>query len=136
MEISIRINGLMVEGIKPSTVKLTINNVDPFTIGERTNAYSATIKVPRTHTNDVIFASERFPMFYVKKNVYIAYVYFGGLASPFTDGQFVAQVKAEKDGYSISLVQNTVNPSNTSLPVSTKSIREGYEFDPVTNTRS
>lgn len=136
MDITIRIGDKVVEGVKPSTVKLTINNVDPFTVGERTNAYSATVKVPRTETNDAIFASERFPMFYTKENVYIAYVYFGGLASPFTNGQFVAQVKAEKDGYSISLVQNTVNPSNTSLPVSTKSIREGYEFDPVTNTRS
>lgn len=136
MDVSIRIGNRVVEGVKPSTVKLTINNVDPFTVGERTNAYSATVKVPRTETNDAIFASERFPMFYAKNNVYIAYVYFGGLASPFTDGQFVAQVKAEKDGYSISLVQNTVNPSNTSLPVSTKSIREGYEFDPATNTRS
>lgn len=136
MDITIRIGNKVVEGVKPSTVKLTINNVDPFTVGERTNTYSATVKVPRTETNDAIFASERFPMFYTKKNVYIAYVYFGGLASPFTDGQFVAQVKAEKDGYSISLVQNTVNPSNTSLPVSTKSIRPGYEFDPVTNMRS
>lgn len=134
MDITIRIGNKVVEGVKPSTVKLTINNVDPFTVGERTNAYSATVKVPRTETNDAIFASERFPMFYTKKNVYIAYVYFGGLASPFTDGQFVAQVKAEKDAYSISLVQNTVNPSNTSLPVSTKSIRNGYEYDPAIDT--
>lgn len=134
MDITIRIGNKVVEGVKPSTVKLTINNVDPFTVGERTNSYSATVKVPRTETNDAIFASERFPMFYTKKNVYIAYVYFGGLASPFTDGQFVAQVKAEKDGYSISLVQNTVNPSNTSLPVSTKSIRNGYEYDPAIDT--
>lgn len=134
MDITIRIGNKVVEGVKPSTVKLTINNVDPFTVGERTNAYSATVKVPRTETNDAIFASERFPMFYTKKNVYIAYVYFGGLASPFTDGQFVAQVKAEKDAYSISLVQNTVNPSNTSLPVTTKSIRVGYEYDPAIDT--
>lgn len=134
MDITIRIGNKVVEGVKPSTVKLTINNVDPFTVGERTNTYSATVKVPRTETNDAIFASERFPMFYTKKNVYIAYVYFGGLASPFTDGQFVAQVKAEKDGYSISLVQNTVNPSNTSLPVTTKSIRNGYEYDPAIDT--
>lgn len=134
MDITIRIGNKVVEGVKPSTVKLTINNVDPFTVGERTNTYSATVKVPRTETNDAIFASERFPMFYTKKNVYIAYVYFGGLASPFTDGQFVAQVKAEKDAYSISLVQNTVNPSNTSLPVTTKSIRVGYEYDPAIDT--
>lgn len=134
MDITIRIGNKVVEGVKPSTVKLTINNVDPFTVGERTNTYSATVKVPRTETNDAIFASERFPMFYTKKNVYIAYVYFGGLNSPFTDGQFVAQVKAEKDAYSISLVQNTVNPSNTSLPVSTKSIRNGYEYDPEIDT--
>lgn len=134
MDITIRIGNRVVEGVKPSTVKLTINNVDPFTVGERTNAYSATVKVPRTETNDAIFASERFPRFYTKKNVYIAYVYFGGLASPFTDGQFVAQVKAEKDGYSISLVQNTVNPSNTSLPVSTISIRNGSEYDPAIDT--
>ena len=134
MDITIRIGNKVVEGVKPSTVKLTINNVDPFTVGERTNAYSATVKVPRTETNDAIFASERFPMFYAKKNVYIAYVYFGGMASPFTDGQFVAQVKAEKDAYSISLVQNTVNPSNTSLPVTTKSIRVGYEYDPAIYT--
>lgn len=136
MDITIRIGNKVVEGVKPSTVKLTINNVDPFTVGERTNTYSATVKVPRTETNDAIFASERFPMFYTKKNVYIAYVYFGGLSSPFTDGQFVAQVKAEKDGYSISLVQNTVNPSNTSLPVTTKSIRVGYEYDPAIDTLS
>lgn len=137
MDITIRIGNKVVEGVKPSTVKLTINNVDPFTVGERTNAYSATVKVPRTETNDAIFVSERFPMFYTKKSVYIAYVYFGGLASPFTDGQFVARVKAEKDAYSISLVQNTVNPSNTSLPVTTKSIRSNdYEFDPAANTRS
>lgn len=134
MDITIRIGNKVVEGVKPSTVKLTINNVDPFTVGERTNTYSATVKVPRTETNDAIFASERFPMFYTKENVYIAYVYFGGLASPFTDGQFVAQVKAEKDTYSISLVQNTVNPSNTSLPVTTKSIRVGYEYDPAIDT--
>lgn len=134
MDITIRIGNKVVEGVKPSTVKLTINNVDPFTVGERTNTYSATVKVPRTETNDAIFASERFPMFYTKKDVYIAYVYFGGLASPFTDGQFVAQVKAEKDAYSISLVQNTVNPSNTSLPVTTKSIRVGYEYDPAIDT--
>lgn len=134
MDITIRIGNKVVEGVKPSTVKLTISNVDPFTVGERTNTYSATVKVPRTETNDAIFASERFPMFYTKKNVYIAYVYFGGLASPFTDGQFVAQVKAEKDAYSISLVQNTVNPSNTSLPVTTKSIRNGYEYDPAIDT--
>lgn len=134
MDITIRIGDKVVEGVKPSTVKLTINNVDPFTVGERTNTYSATVKVPRTETNDTIFASERFPMFYTKKDVYIAYVYFGGLASPFTDGQFVAQVKAEKDGYSISLVQNTVNPSNTSLPVSTKSLRNGCEYDPAIDT--
>ena len=134
MDITIRIGNKVVEGVKPSTVKLTINNVDPFTVGERTNTYSATVKVPRTETNDAIFASERFPMFYTKKNVYIAYVYFGGLASPFTDGQFVAQVRAEKDAYSISLVQNTVNPSNTSLPVTTKSIRVGYEYDPAIDT--
>ena len=136
MDITIRIGDKVVEGVKPSTVKLTINNVDPFTVGERTNTYSATVKVPRTETNDAIFASERFPMFYAKNNVYIAYVYFGGLASPFTDGQFVAQVKAEKDAYSISLVQNTVNPSNTSLPVSTKSMLSGYEYDPITHERS
>lgn len=134
MDITIRIGNKVVEGVKPSTVKLTINNVDPFTVGERTNTYSATVKVPRTETNDAIFASERFPTFYTKKNVYIAYVYFGGFASPFTDGQFVAQVKAEKDAYSISLVQNTVNPSNTSLPVTTKSIRVGYEYDPAIDT--
>lgn len=136
MDITIRIGDKVVEGVKPSTVKLTINNVDPFTVGERTNVYSATVKVPRTETNDAIFASERFPMFYAKKNVYIAYVYFGGLASPFTDGQFVAQAKAEKNAYSILLVQNTVNPSNTSLPVTTKSVLDSYEYDPVTHTRS
>lgn len=67
MDITIRIGNKVVEGVKPSTVKLTINNVDPFTVGERTNVYSATVKVPRTETNDAIFASERFPMFYTKR---------------------------------------------------------------------
>ena len=43
MEISIRINGLMVEGIGPSTVKLTINNVDPFTFFNNAEVYIISI---------------------------------------------------------------------------------------------
>jgi hypothetical protein len=114
----IRINGVNVEGVKPSGVKLTINNVDPFLIGERTNSYSATVKVPRTPSNDALFKAERWPNLYTKDDVYKATVYFSGLPSPFVTGQFVAQVKAEKTQYTISLVQNTVGFKNMLSPVS------------------
>ena len=125
MQVSIRINNLMVEGIKPSTVKLTINNVDPFTIGERTNMYSATIKVPRTRTNDVIFARTLYPQIgwntddITNDRAYIAYVYFGGLTPPYTDGQFVVQCKLQNNEYTLNLVQNTSNLANASLPLTT-----------------
>lgn len=115
----------MVEGIKPSTVKLTINNVDPFTIGERTNMYSATIKVPRTRTNDVIFARTLYPQIswntddITNDRAYIAYVYFGGLTPPYTDGQFVVQCKLDNNEYTLNLVQNTSNLANASLPLTT-----------------
>ena len=114
----IRINGVNVEGVKPSSVKLTINNVDPFLIGERTNSYSATVNVPRTPSNDALFKAERWPNLYTKDDVYKATVYFSGLPSPFVTGQFVAQVKAEKTQYTISLVQNTVGFKNMLSPVS------------------
>ena len=130
----IRINGVNVEGVEPSSVKLTINNVDPFLIGERTNSYSATVNVPRTPSNDALFKAERWPNLYTKDDVYKATVYFSGLPSPFVTGQFVAQVKAEKTQYTISLVQNTVNPANLSLPVSTVSAL-GEEYDPKTGSK-
>ena len=70
IDVSISINGINVEGVSPSSVKLTINNSDPLKFTDRTVAYSASVSVPRTEVNDRIFKEMRTPWLFVKqKNV-------------------------------------------------------------------
>ena len=84
IEISVKIDNVAVEGISPSSVKLTINNADPLKFTDRTVAYSASISVPRTEVNDRIFKEMRTPWLFTKSKMYVAYLYFGGLPAPMT----------------------------------------------------
>lgn len=105
MDIQLNINGLYVEGVEPSAVKLTINNSDPLKFTDRTVTYSASITVPRTEINDRIFKEMRTPWLYVKKTMYVAMLTFGGLPAPINGGRFKAKVAAKKDSYTIELIE-------------------------------
>ena len=61
MDLTIRIDGVVIDGVTPNSVKLTINNPDPLKFTEQTVSYSGTINVPRSEVNDRVFRSERFP---------------------------------------------------------------------------
>ena len=105
MDIQLNINGLFVEGVEPSAVKLTINNSDPLKFTDRTVTYSASITVPRTEINDRIFKEMRTPWLYTKKQMYVAMLTFGGLPAPINGGRFKAKVSAKKDTYVIELIE-------------------------------
>lgn len=105
IEISVKIDNVAVEGIRPSAVKLTINNADPLKFTDRTVAYSASISVPRTAVNDRIFRHMRTPWLFTKTRMYVAYLYFGGLPAPMSGGRFKAKVTAKEDGYTVELIE-------------------------------
>ncbi|WAX10834.1 hypothetical protein BV739P1_00035 [Phocaeicola phage BV739P1] len=105
IEISVKIDNVAVEGISPSTVKLTVNNADPLKFTDRTVAYSASISVPRTEVNDRIFKEMRTPWLFTKSKMYVAYLYFGGLPAPMNGGRFKAKVTAKEDGYTVELIE-------------------------------
>ena len=105
IEISVKIDNVAVEGISPSSVKLTINNADPLKFTDRTVAYSASISVPRTEVNDRIFKEMRTPWLFTKSRMYVAYLYFGGLPAPMNGGRFKAKVTAKEDGYTVELIE-------------------------------
>ena len=105
IEISVKIDNVAVEGISPSSVKLTINNADPLKFTDRTVAYSASISVPRTEVNDRIFKEMRTPWLFTKSRMYVAYLYFGGLPAPMNGGRFKAKVAAKEEGYTVELIE-------------------------------
>jgi hypothetical protein len=105
IEISVKIDNVAVEGISPSSVKLTINNADPLKFTDRTVAYSASINVPRTEVNDRIFKEMRTPWLFTKSRMYVAYLYFGGLPAPMNGGRFKVKVTAKEDGYTVELIE-------------------------------
>lgn len=105
IEISVKIDNVAVEGISPSSVKLTINNADPLKFTDRTVAYSASINVPRTEVNDRIFKEMRTPWLFTKSKMYVAYLYFGGLPAPMNGGRFKAKVTAKEDVYTVELIE-------------------------------
>ncbi len=105
IEISVKIDNVAVEGISPSSVKLTINNADPLKFTDRTVAYSASISVPRTEVNDRIFKEMRTPWLFTKSKMYVAYLYFGGLPAPMNGGRFKAKVTAKEEGYTVELIE-------------------------------
>ena len=88
MDLTIRIDGVAIDGVAPNSVKLTINNPDPLKFTEQTVSYSGTINVPRSEVNDRVFRSERFPGKFIRTAPYRAELYFGGFNIPFGSGLF------------------------------------------------
>lgn len=117
MEVQIRINGVLLDGVAPGAVKLTINNPDPIKFSERTTSYSGSITVPRSQVNDRVLKSERFPGYYPRTSPYVAEISFSGLDVPFGGGLFRARVSAEPDSYTIELIETVSKLSTLRAPV-------------------
>lgn len=117
MDLTIRINGEVIDGVSANSVKLTINNPDPLKFTEQTVSYSGAINIPRSEVNDRVFRSERFPGKFVRTAPYRAELYFGGLNIPFGSGLFRVRVTADEDGYSLELIENISKLSTLRAPV-------------------
>lgn len=117
MDVQIRINGVLLDGVTSGAVKLTINNPDPIKFSERTVSYSGSITVPRSQVNDRVLKSERFPGYYTRTSPYVAEISFSGLSVPFGGGLFRARVSAELDSYTIELIETVSKLSTLRAPV-------------------
>ena len=117
MDLTIRINGELIDGVSANSVKLTINNPDPLKFTEQTVSYSGTINIPRSEVNDRVFRSERFPGKFIRTTPYRAELYFGGFNIPFGSGLFRVRVTADEDGYSLELIENISKLSTLRAPV-------------------
>lgn len=117
MEVQIRINGVLLDGVEPGAVKLTLNNPDPIKFSERTVSYSGSITVPRSQVNDRVLKSERFPGYYTRTSPYVAEISFSGLDVPFGGGLFRARVSADPDNYTIELIETVSKLSTLRAPV-------------------
>lgn len=117
MDLIIRINGEVIDGVTANSVKLTINNPDPLKFTEQTVSYSGTINIPRSEVNDRVFRSERFPGKFIRTFPYRAELYFGGFNIPFGSGLFRVRVTADEDGYSLELIENISKLSSLRAPV-------------------
>ena len=117
MDLAIRINGELIDGVTPNSVKLTINNPDPLKFTEQTVSYSGTINIPRSEVNDRVFRSERFPGKFTRTSPYRAELFFGGFNIPFGSGLFRVRVTADEDGYSLELIENIARLSSLRAPV-------------------
>lgn len=117
MDVNIRINGVLLDGISAGSVKLNINNPDPFTLSDPTVSYTASIEVPRSDINDRVFRADRFPWLFDRTAPYIAELDFGGLIAPQGSGLFRAQVAVNDDSYTVTLVESHTKLSSIQAPV-------------------
>ena len=108
MDIKIQINGTFLEGLTKTDVKLSINASSPYSFGESTRTYSASIKAPRNRVNDGIFYQMR-NFGYVKRDMkYEARIYIGGIA---INKRFKAKVTCDEESYSVALSQSDLKMS-------------------------
>lgn len=117
MDVHVRVDGTLLEGIDTGAVKLNINNPDPLKFSDPTVSYSGSITVPRTLSNDRVFKSERFPHLYTRIAPYVAEIDFGGLAAPIGSGLFRARVSAKQDSYTVELIETVSKLSTINAPV-------------------
>ena len=117
MDVNIRINGVLLEGVSAGSVKLNINNPDPFTFSDPTVSYTASIEVPRSEVNDRVFRADRFPWLFNRTAPYTAELDFGGLIAPQGSGLFRAQVAVGDDSYTVTLVESLTKLSSIQAPV-------------------
>lgn len=120
MEVKIRINGVLIDGVTPGSVKLNINNPDPLKFTDPTVSYTASISLPRTETNDRVFRSERFPNLYTRTTPYVAQLDFDGLAAPLGGNSYRARVSASPDGYTVELIESISKLSTALGPVAVR----------------
>lgn len=120
MEVKIRIDGVLIDGVSPGSVKLNINNPDPLKFTDPTVSYTASISLPRTETNDRVFKSERFPNLYTRTTPYVAQIDFDGLAAPLGGNSYRARVSASPDGYTVELIESISKLSTALGPVAVR----------------
>lgn len=120
--LSLKINGLAVDGLDNATVKITINNVSPVTMTGDSVAFSASIKVPRSPGNDVVFTGLNKGLFNCE--YYVAELQVSGIPFSYmsyvnnTPSEFYAKVSASRTEYTISLIDSTDKWADVSLPIS------------------
>lgn len=120
MEVKIRIDGVLIDGVTPGSVKLNISNPDPLKFTDPTVSYTASISLPRTETNDRVFKSERFPSLYTRTTPYVAQIDFDGLAAPLGGNSYRARVSASPDGYTVELIESISKLSTALGPVAVR----------------
>lgn len=125
MDIVVRIDGVPLDGISKDAVKLNINNPDPFTLSDPTVTYTASIEVPRSEINDMIFRSDRYPWLYTRTAPYLADLIFDGLAAPRGLNAYRARVVVNENSYSVTLVESFTKLSDIQAPVVAKPYNEG-----------
>ena len=125
MEISIRIDGVPLDGITKDSVRLNINNPDPFTLSDPSVSYTASIEVPRSENNDRIFRAERYPWLYTRTAPYSADLLFDGLAAPRGLNAYRVKVVVNENSYSVTLVESFTKLSDIQAPVVAKPYNEG-----------
>lgn len=112
MDVNIRINGVKLDGVSTGSVKLNINNPDPFSFSDPTVSYTGSIEVPRSEVNDRVFRADRWPWMFTRTAPYTAELDFGGLAAPRGTNAYRAQVTVNPDSYSITLVESVTKLSS------------------------
>lgn len=125
MEISIRIDGVPLDGITKDAVRLNINNPDPFTLSDPSVSYTASIEVPQSENNDRIFRAERYPWLYTRTAPYSADLIFDGLAAPRGLNAYRVKVVVNENSYSVTLVESFTKLSDIQAPVVAKPYNEG-----------
>ncbi len=117
MDLTIRINGEVIDGVSANSVKLTINNPDPLKFTEQT------VKLLRDNQHTAV-RSERpcvpfraFPGEVHKDSPVPCRIVFGGFDIPFGSGLFRVRVTADEDGYSLELIENISKLSTLRAPV-------------------
>lgn len=128
MNVSIRINGVPLDGITKGSVRLNISNPDPFTLSDPTVSYTASIEVPRSENNDRVFRAERYPWLYERTVPYSADLIFDGLAAPRGLNAYRAKVVVNENSYSVTLVESFTKLSDIQAPVIAKPYNEGALF--------
>lgn len=119
MELGIKVNGRFLDGVT-GDLKLSVVSADPYTMSQPTRAYSGTISVPRSATNDLVFGAMRhfgmrtravptegweYPGAMRGPGGYKVGLFIGNVQIP---GDFRAKVTCKETGYDIALSQTAV----------------------------
>lgn len=119
MELGIKVNGRFLDGVT-GDLKLSVVSADPYTMSQPTRAYSGTISVPRSATNDLAFGAMRhfgmrtravpgeeweYPGAMRGSGGYKVELFIGGVPVP---GEFRASVTCKPTGYDLALSETAI----------------------------